>query len=157
MSGAHVDERLADVFDFFENAPIGFYLADADGMIRLANRAERAATGFADAPDRYIGRHVSELYADPSVGERLGEAWMEGRSVLNLRTELRLRDGSTRAVVLHAGPSDEGGSVGMCLTFFEPPAGEPPQASASVSEQLASISTAERVSLQKLLDDAFEN
>jgi PAS domain S-box-containing protein len=157
---AQIDERLIELVDFFENAPIGFQLLDGEGVIRLANRADLRIAGFEDNPDSYVGRHISEFHSDPGAEGELLEAWTEARPVLNLRTELRRRDGSTQQVVIHSSPRHIDGKLAgaCCIAFSEPPlAADEPNNTLPVSDWLEGLSDQDRADLVDVLSETFEN
>lgn len=158
---AQLDDRLVQLYDFFVNAPVGIQLLDRGGVIRFANRADLRIAGFEDDPDGHIGRDVAELHSDERVVAELSEAWAEGRSVSNLRTKLRRKDGSTQQVVIHSSPRMVDGQLtgSCCIVFPEPPLGSADLEAETqpIAEWLDGLSEQERSELLDVLDDTFEN
>jgi PAS domain S-box-containing protein len=112
VSQAIADEPLTELYDFFENAPIGVEILAAEGAIVYANRADLRLNGREEARG-----HVSELH--DAGGELLGRV-ARGEHVLALRTQLR---GTSQRVVIHASGHVEGGTLveAYCFTFADPP------------------------------------
>ena len=112
--------ELFDVLeDFFENAPVALHIVGPDGLIRRANRMELESLGYADAPEEYIGHHISEFHGDQAVIDEMLELLVSGRPLIHYRARLVHRNGETIPVVIYSSPRfDEGQFVNTrCFTF----------------------------------------
>jgi PAS domain S-box-containing protein len=86
-------EELADIF---ENAPVCAHRISPDGIILWANQTDLHLLGY--SRNEYVGHHMSEFHADPSVvDEMLGRLW-QGEDLDNYEVHLRAKDGSIRLV-----------------------------------------------------------
>jgi PAS domain S-box-containing protein len=96
-------ERLAELDDFFDNAPAGVHFVGFNGLILRANHAELALLGYDQEPDRYVGRHVRDIHANKPTVEDLLRRLVEGEPVINFRAKLVRRDGEIEPVVIYSG------------------------------------------------------
>ncbi len=110
---------------FLEDAPVGFFVARADGTISYMNRALRAVLG--------VGDHAATLRVKDIVRDdpgRLTRRDRRGFGPSRLRATLRGLDGSeTQVAVLAFSPSEDLESSTRALVFFsdaETPDGEAP-------------------------------
>lgn len=74
-----------------------FYRTDLAGTITMLSPSAAHLAGY-DSVDQLIGRDVSEIYADPSVRDRLLAVLREKGSVYAYPLDLRVSDGSIRHV-----------------------------------------------------------
>ncbi|MDQ3933285.1 MAG: PAS domain S-box protein [Actinomycetota bacterium] len=160
MLDAQPDARLLDLYDFFQNAPIGVHVLASDGTILFANRADREIAGHTGEDDEYVGKNIAQLHEDPAAIEEMMAQWMDGRPLVNARARLRRPDGSAVAVVVNSNcrMADGAPAAIRCCTFPEGTAarheGQPP---AAAREALEAMSEGERDELLDLLEDLFEN
>ena len=106
VAGAGTPER--DAFsDLFENATVGLHWVGPDGITLRANPALLAMLGYTEA--EYVGRHISEIYADPEIGNDILARLMRGESIRDCRAQLRARDGSLRDVLMSSSARFENG------------------------------------------------
>jgi PAS domain S-box-containing protein len=75
-----------------EAAPIALVIVGQNGLIKHANRGFRELFGFAE--EEVVGRHASELYADPSKREALVASLHQKGHAANIELAYRRRDGS---------------------------------------------------------------
>jgi PAS domain S-box-containing protein len=87
-----------DLYDFFENAPIGFHWVNAKGVIIRVNKAECELLGY--QREEMVGRSVAEFHADQETVADILRRLHGGESVSNQRARLRCRDGSIKHVVI---------------------------------------------------------
>jgi PAS domain S-box-containing protein len=71
----------------------GFYRADSNGYIVMANEAIAEMCGYS-SPEEMIGLHVKKLYANPEENDNLINEIKEKGKVLNRELELLRKDGS---------------------------------------------------------------
>jgi len=95
---AEADLRQAqeDIRDFLENAVEGLHWVGPDGRILWANRAEAEMLGY--SREEYIGRHISEVHADPSVIQDILARLGRNEKLESYPARLRCKDGSVRDV-----------------------------------------------------------
>ena len=114
VAGAGTPER--DAFsDLFENATVGLHWVGPDGITLRANPALLAMLGYTEA--EYVGRHISEIYADPEIGNDILARLMRGESIRDCRAQLRARDGSLRDVLMSSSARFE------TISVWSPPRG----------------------------------
>src|SRR6187397_1538060 len=107
VAGAGSPERDDDFSDLFENATVGLHWVGPDGIALRANPALLAMLGYTEA--EYVGRHISEIYADPEFGNDILARLMRGESIRDCRAQLRARDGSLRDVLMSSSARFENG------------------------------------------------
>ncbi|MBL8880185.1 MAG: PAS domain S-box protein, partial [Phycisphaerales bacterium] len=95
--------------DLFENATVGLHFADADGVIRQANRAAVEMLGY--DTEEYVNRPFAEFHVNRSVAEDALATLKRGASVTNVQTSLRCRNGSVRQVLIDMGGMWENGEL----------------------------------------------
>lgn len=93
-----LQQREAELSDFFENAPIGMHWLSADGRILWANKSELASSGYAWG--EYIGHHISEFHAEPHAAEEIMLRLERRQEVRGCELRLLRKDGSVRHVRL---------------------------------------------------------
>ncbi|HJT19494.1 MAG TPA: GAF domain-containing protein [Nitrospira sp.] len=89
-----------DIRDFIENASIGMHSVGPDGIIVWANRTELDMLGYAQ--DEYIGHHIADFHADPSVIEDILRRLAAHETLRDYEARLRCKDGSIRHVVINS-------------------------------------------------------
>ena len=89
-----------DLSDFLENAPVGIQWITKDGRIMWANREELHLVGY--TRQEYLGRHLSEFYADPSALSDILERLKQGETLFNYEARLRCKDGSIKQVLINS-------------------------------------------------------
>nr|CAD6629948.1 PAS domain S-box protein [arsenite-oxidising bacterium NT-25] len=93
-----IQQKNADLEDFFENSAIGLHIVGGDGIIQRANKAELALLGY--TADEYIGRHVVEFHVDaPVIGDILHKLSC-GEKLDRYPARLRAKDGSVKQVLI---------------------------------------------------------
>jgi PAS domain S-box-containing protein len=102
-------QRERELADFVENAAEGLHRIAGDGKIVWANAAELDLLGY--DYDEYVGHHISEFYAEPSVIETILEKLAAGETIRDELVRLRCRDGSIKHVLLHANAMFENGRL----------------------------------------------
>jgi PAS domain S-box-containing protein len=161
MLQIQLDDRLSELYDFFQNAPIGVHVVDPEGMIRFANGADLELAGFADNPDGYIGHHIAEFHSEQAVIDDMLERLLGGRPLIEQRATLLRSDGDTTPVVIYSSPRFEDGRFLHTRCFTFPDTATRPYASAPKSQDVFAALTAmtpqERDELFEVLDDVFEN
>lgn len=156
-------DSLVDLYDFFQNAPIGLHLVGPDGIIRRANRAELAMLGYDDDPDSYIGRHIAEFHADQDAIENILETLLGGQPIEAREAELVHRDGTKVPVVIHSCPRMRDGDFvsTRCFTFRDTrKAAQEPMVSGvdtTIRDKVRKLGESERTALYDELNDFFEN
>jgi PAS domain-containing protein len=154
------EDELLELYDFFQNAPIGVQFLRADATIGFANEADLRLTGYAEAPEEYLGRDFAAQHGEAATAQAMRDAWERGEPVFNMHATLTDRDGAPRRVVIHAtGRLDDGELVGACCFTFPEPGDAPhtPPPGQPVAEALQDKSAQERYELHERLVDAFEN
>lgn len=86
--------------DFFDRAPIGLLWVGSKGGILRLNKAQRDLLGYTRG--QMVGRHISELCADPEAAADMLRRLFRSETLQNYRTRLRCRDGSKRQVIIDA-------------------------------------------------------
>lgn len=165
MNNQYSNDGLTDLYDFFLNAPIGLHILDKDYVIRIANEADLRITGYSDEPSAYVGRRITDFYADPALADEMLNHLAEGRPLVNFRAQLRRRDGSEQPIVIHSNSRLKDGSLlnARCFAFPDLNAAPaPPPRDTALSPQraadlLETMLESERQELFDLLDDFFEN
>ena len=98
----HAEEMLRrserELSDFFENAAIGLHWVGSDGKILRVNRAELQMLGY--TREEYIGRPISEFYADKDVIENILTCLRSGEDIHDQEVRLRAKDGSIRHALI---------------------------------------------------------
>jgi PAS domain S-box-containing protein len=97
---AELQAKEEELGDFVENAAQGLHWLGADGRILWANRADMELLGY--SADEYLGRHIAEFHADPSVVEEFLQRLLHGETLHNYEARLRHKDGSIRHVLINA-------------------------------------------------------
>lgn len=93
-----IQQKNADLEDFFENSAIGLHIVGGDGIIQRANKAELALLGY--TPEEYIGRHIVEFHVDaPVIGDILHKLSC-GEKLDRYPARLRAKDGSIKQVLI---------------------------------------------------------
>lgn len=105
ISEARVARQLlerseGELSEFFEHAPIGIHWASSDGTILRVNERELELLGY--TRDEYVGRRAREFHTDPLAADRMFAELAAGRSVSNIETTMRCKDGSIRWVRISA-------------------------------------------------------
>lgn len=89
-----------ELFDFFENAPVGILWADAEGCVTRVNRAEKELR--ATDEHQIVGRHLRDLFVDDvELKLALGKL-AEGRTLANLELEIVNAADEKRIVQINA-------------------------------------------------------
>lgn len=106
-----------DLEDFFENAPVGLHIIGADGTILRANNAELQNLGYTAA--EYVGHHVTEFYADPTLAEDILSRLGRGEELERFPVRLRAKDGSIRHVLITSNAQFRNGKFvrTRCFTY----------------------------------------
>jgi PAS domain S-box-containing protein len=93
-----IQQKNADLEDFFENSAIGLHIVGGDGIIQRANKAELALLGY--TAEEYIGRHIVEFHVDaPVIGEILHKLSC-GEKLDRYPARLRAKDGTIKQVLI---------------------------------------------------------
>jgi two-component system, chemotaxis family, CheB/CheR fusion protein len=93
-----LEEREAELADFFENAPVGMHWVGPAGIILRANKAELRMLGY--SAEEYIGHHIGEFHARPEVIGEILHRLREGQTLREVESTLRCKDGSLREVLI---------------------------------------------------------
>ena len=86
--------------DFVDNANVGMHWVGPDGIILWANRTEMDMLGV--TREEYIGRHITEFYADRLVIESILQRLANRETLHNYEARLRCKDGSIRNVLINS-------------------------------------------------------
>ncbi|WP_075293277.1 PAS domain-containing sensor histidine kinase [Pararhizobium arenae] len=93
-----IQQKNADLEDFFENSAIGLHIVGGDGIIQRANKAELALLGY--TAEEYVGRHIVEFHVDaPVIGDILHKLAC-GEKLDRYSARLRAKDGSIKQVLI---------------------------------------------------------
>jgi PAS domain S-box-containing protein len=93
-----IQQKNADIEDFFENSAIGLHIVSGDGIIQRANKAELALLGY--TAEEYVGRHIVEFHVDaPVIGDILHKL-SNGEKLDRYPARLRAKDGTIRQVLI---------------------------------------------------------
>ena len=149
---------------FFDNAPIGLHIVDAEGFIRRANKSELEVMGYGHNPEEYIGHHIAEFHADQAVIEDMLNRLVSGQPLKHYSAKLRRKDGSILPVVINSSPRLEHKAFinTRCFTYPDP-AEMTPRAIELESSHLSGLPDLDRLSqdekrvLFEELDDFFEH
>lgn len=102
-----LQQKRAELEDFFENGAVPLHLVSGEGIILRANKAELDFLGY--AAEEYVGRPIAEFHADAAtisdILARLGRAEKLDR----YPARLRARDGSLRDVLITSSAKFENG------------------------------------------------
>ncbi|MCE9600578.1 MAG: PAS domain S-box protein [Spirochaetia bacterium] len=90
--------REQELGDFFDKAPLGCLWVDADGRILKVNETELATLGYSRG--EFLGRHLSEFYAEPEVATSLMERFLKREDVRDFETRIKRKDGSVVHVLI---------------------------------------------------------
>ena len=109
-------ESKAELNDFFENAADGLHRVAQNGTILWANQTELDMLGY--ARDEYIGHHISEFHADPSVSDNVLNSLQRNDTLRNVQAKLRRKDGTLRTVLINSSVSWTDGKFNSsrCIT-----------------------------------------
>jgi len=101
--------------DFFENAAVGLYFMDPEGIVVRANRTALAMLGC--TREEFVGHSITEFHADPEVIvdalKRLGT----GERLHDFETRMRCRGGANKDVLLDSTGVWEGGHLDHVRCF----------------------------------------
>lgn len=95
--------------DFFEKATVGLHWVGPDGTILRVNQAELDVLGY--QREEYLGRRISEFYADPGAAEEALRCFENGRSMDHCEVEFRCRNGLRKHVLITSDPVQEDGRL----------------------------------------------
>lgn len=102
-----IQQKNADLEDFFENSAIGLHIVGGDGIIQRANKAELALLGY--TAEEYVGRHIVEFHVDaPVIGDILHKLSC-GEKLDRYPARLRAKDGSIKQVLITSNSRIEDG------------------------------------------------
>jgi two-component system sensor histidine kinase/response regulator len=87
-----------DLEDFFENASVGLHWVGADGRVLRVNRTELEMLGYSE--EEYVGRHVSDFYADPEAIADILARLGRGETLVDYEARLLRKDGSIADVLI---------------------------------------------------------
>ncbi len=87
---------LAFLREFTDSASIGIQWLRADGTILWANQWQLTMAGY--SAEEYVGRHISEFYADEPALDELLRGVSKGEPVRQCDMRLERKDGSIRRV-----------------------------------------------------------
>ena len=90
--------RELELRDFLENGLEPMHWVGPNGNIVWANRAELQMLGY--GREEYVGRHVSDVHADPAVVADILDRLTRGEDLRNYPATLRCKDGSVRRVLI---------------------------------------------------------
>ena len=107
------EENLEQLADFFEFAPVGMVLLDANGRVLRANVAALEVLRYFDARSEAAGLPFGKLFVDPEVGRKALDTASAGGTVLHLKTKLRARDGEEVEVLLDGNARTDGGALNI--------------------------------------------
>jgi PAS domain S-box-containing protein len=113
-------ERLQQLDDFFENAPVGLQITGPDGAIRRANLAALDLVGCLDAPGELMRRRFTEFVTDAAVGQDLLDRAATGEILNDVALRLVRRDGTPRDVIADVSARFEDGRVVALRWFLRP-------------------------------------
>ena len=102
-----IQQKTADLEDFFENSAIGLHIVGGDGIIQRANRAELALLGY--TAEEYVGRHIAEFHVDASVIGDILHKLSCGEKLDRYPSRLRAKDGSIKQVLITSNSRFEDG------------------------------------------------
>ena len=92
--------REQELDDFVENASIPIHWVGADGIIVRANLAELNALGY--SRHEYVGHHIAEFHADPSVIEDILTRLRRGETLRDYEARMVAKDGAIRHVAINS-------------------------------------------------------
>ncbi|ULJ82011.1 PAS domain S-box protein (plasmid) [Rhizobium sp. C104] len=93
-----IQQKNADLEDFFENSAVGLHIVGGDGIIQRANKAELALLGY--KAEEYVGRHIVEFHVDgPVIGDILHKLSC-GEKLNRYPARLRAKDGAIKQVLI---------------------------------------------------------
>jgi PAS domain S-box-containing protein len=102
-----IQQKNADLEDFFENSAIGLHIVGGDGIIQRANKAELALLGY--TAEEYVGRHIVEFHVDtPVIGDILHKLSC-GEKLDRYPARLRAKDGAIKQVLITSNSRFEDG------------------------------------------------
>jgi len=110
------DDRLRELEDLFEQAPVPMHWVAPDGTIVRANQAALDLLGY--ARDEYVGHGLVEFYDDPAALDALLARAAAGEPFRDLPARLRGRDGSPKDVRLDGCAYRERGRVRYLRCFI---------------------------------------
>jgi two-component system cell cycle sensor histidine kinase/response regulator CckA len=102
-------DRVHELEDLFEQAPIPIHWLALDGTILRVNQAALDLLGY--TRNEYVGHHLSEFQTDDTVLGGLLDRLAAGESLRDVPIRLRGKDGSPRDLRLDASPYLDAGSV----------------------------------------------
>jgi PAS domain S-box-containing protein len=86
--------------DFVENAVVPLHWSGPDGRILWANEAELALLGYAQ--EDYVGRHLSDFYADQETAQDILQRLSRGEILHNYEARLICEDRTIKDVLIDA-------------------------------------------------------
>jgi PAS domain S-box-containing protein len=93
-----IQQKNADLEDFFENGAVGLHIVSGDGIILRANRAELDLLGY--SAEEYVGQPITKFHADPPVIDDILQRLSCGDSLDRYPARLLAKDGSIRHVLI---------------------------------------------------------
>jgi len=158
------EENLEQLADFFEFAPVGMVLLDANGRVLRANVAAVEVLRYFDARAEAAGIPFVKLFVEPEVGRKALETVSAGGTVLHLKTKLRARGGEEVEVLLDGNARTDGGALKATRWFLRPgmvkkelPSARAVAATDDVAVTLSRMSPEERDRCFDELNDFFDN
>lgn len=102
-----IQQKNADLEDFFENSAIGLHIVGGDGIIQRANKAELALLGY--TAEEYVGCHIAEFHVDaPVIGDILQKLSC-GAKLDRYPARLRAKGGCIKQVLITSNSRFENG------------------------------------------------
>jgi PAS domain S-box-containing protein len=105
-----------ELTDFFDNASVGLYCADRDGVIIRCNQAELNSLGY--SREEYVGHHIADFHADPQTARELLRRLSSNETVQQFEAQIRCKNGSIKHVLIDANVLWESGQFvySRCFT-----------------------------------------
>lgn len=155
---------LIELYDFFDNAPVGLHIVTPDGHVKYTNRTELNTLGYGGQPDAYVGHHIAEFHADDHVIEDMLNRLVGGQPLIRYGARLRRRDGEIVPVIIHSSPRMDGDDFvnTRCFTYVAPEnalplTGAEPAPPGAGLPDLDTLNQDEKEALFVELDDFFMN
>jgi two-component system sensor histidine kinase VicK len=113
---ADLKNRLEDLTDFIENAPMPIHWVDSSGTILWANQAELDLLGYPG--EEYIGHSITDFYTDEDAANDVLQRLADNQPLADYFAALKCKDGSVKYVLINSNVYRKDGRFihSRCLT-----------------------------------------
>ncbi|MEU4333461.1 PAS domain-containing protein [Micromonospora lupini] len=92
-------DALPFLHAYYDSCPVAIHLIEADGTVGHANWKDIAIVGATEDPDRYVGHHIRNIYADKEIVEDFLGRWDEDSPIIDFRADFLNKDERVPVVI----------------------------------------------------------